>query len=55
MSAGPDQRKSQLSAERNNKGWCFQKRGKLIYSKADVVIVVRFVNLRCLCEVIVKG
>lgn len=42
-SEGPDQRKSQLSAECNNKGSCCWKEGGLIYSKADVVIVVRFV------------
>ena len=42
-SEGPDQRESQLSAERNNKGSCCRKRGELIYSKADAVIVVRFV------------
>lgn len=40
---GLDQRKSQLSAEHNNKGSCCWKRGELIYSKAGVVVVVRFV------------
>lgn len=42
-SEGPDQRKSQLSFECDNKGSCCWEGGELIYSKADVVIVVRFV------------
>lgn len=40
---GLDQRKSQMSAEHNT-GSCWWKHGKLIYFKADaVVVVVRFV------------
>lgn len=42
-SEGPDQRKSQLSFECDNKGSCCREGGELIYSEADVVIVVRFV------------
>lgn len=39
----PDQRESQLSVERHNKGSCCWERGELIYSETDVVIVVRVV------------